>query len=436
MPLFMSLPPYQPSHHGESSPLGPREPERDGTALEQDLKRNFIVLFFHGMLGQTGFRLLQAPTFLPTYIATLTGSNAAAGMARAIQSLGSFVSPMVSARMIEHRTHVKRMAIGVGALMRLQILFLALIALFLPRELAIYLVWIAIGVWGLASGMQMVVFNFLLSKAIPIRHRGRLHGFRNLTSAITLLVVSAVAGWLLDRYGFPTGYGWAFLLSFVLTSSGLVFLLLLCEPPSEETRAPVPFLDRIRLVPVLLRDEPEFSRFVKARLFATAARAALPFYILTIREQVGLSGQQIGWLTMSFALSQGICALLWGFFADRSGFKAVFVGSMVCWLLANGLILLSPTLEAGYGIFFLVGAGLSGFQMAGVNLVLEFGDQKERAMRLATTHSFSELIGGLAYVAAAVAAATIPLAAIFVGAIGLQLLSLHQLSGLTEPRHA
>lgn len=434
MPLFMSLPPYQPSHHEESSAVAPRETIQ-GQAASRELKRNFIVLFFHGMLGQTGFRLLQAPTFLPTYIATLTGSNAAAGMARAIQSLGSFVSPMVSARMIEHRTHVKRMGIGVGALMRVQVLFLALIALLLPRELAIYLVWVAIGVWGLASGMQMVVFNFLLSKAIPISHRGRLHGFRNLTSAVTLLFVSAIAGWLLDRYGFPSGYGWAFLLSFVLTSAGLVFLLLLREPPSEEIRAPVPFLDRIRQVPALLRDEPQFARFVRARLFATGARAALPFYILTIREQVPLSGLQIGWLTMSFALSQGVCALLWGIFADRAGFKAVFVGSLVCWLLANGLILASPTLGAGYGIFFLVGAGLSGFQMAGVNLVLEFGDQKERAMRLATTHSFSELVGGLAYVGAAVAAATIPLAAIFVGAIGLQLLSLRELAGLGEPRH-
>ena len=33
-----------------------------------NLKRNFIAHFAHGMLGMTGFRLIYAPTFVPTYV--------------------------------------------------------------------------------------------------------------------------------------------------------------------------------------------------------------------------------------------------------------------------------------------------------------------------------------------------------------------------------
>ena len=85
--------------------------------LRSELKRNFVVLFFHGMLGQTGFQAASGAN-LPAHLHRHLDrqQRRRRNGKRAIQSLGSFVSPMVSARMIEHRTHVKRMGIGVGAL--------------------------------------------------------------------------------------------------------------------------------------------------------------------------------------------------------------------------------------------------------------------------------------------------------------------------------
>ncbi len=33
-----------------------------------NLKRNYLGNYLHGMLGMTGFRLVNAPTFLPAYL--------------------------------------------------------------------------------------------------------------------------------------------------------------------------------------------------------------------------------------------------------------------------------------------------------------------------------------------------------------------------------
>ena len=33
-----------------------------------NLKRNYLSMLAHGLFGMTGFRLLNAPTFLPAYI--------------------------------------------------------------------------------------------------------------------------------------------------------------------------------------------------------------------------------------------------------------------------------------------------------------------------------------------------------------------------------
>ena len=40
--------------------------------VEKNLPRNFAGHFIHGMLGMTGFRIFNAPTFLPAYLHLIT----------------------------------------------------------------------------------------------------------------------------------------------------------------------------------------------------------------------------------------------------------------------------------------------------------------------------------------------------------------------------
>lgn len=412
---------------------GPSSPE---TLSEKELRTNLIAFFVHGFLGQTGFRLLQAPTFLPTFVTALTGSSGAAGLARSIQSLGMFLSPWLAARMIERRSQTKALGMLFGAAMRLQILFLALLALIAPLPVARVALWPVLGAWGLCSGMQMVTFQFLLSKSVPTRHRGRLHGGRNFASGITLLVVSAVAGLVVQRYGFPKGYGLAFLLAFVLTSLGLLSLLALRETATARPRQPLGLLTRLRQFPRLLRQERSFAGFLRARLLATCGRGALPYYVLAVSERSHLDGVQIGGLTAAFAVSQGIAAVAWGFVADHSGFRRVFLLALACWMCGSLVVLVGGgRLSVAYLIFILVGAGYGGFMMASQNLVLEFGSDEDRAMRIATTSSLSEAVGTLGFLAAGVAATLVPLATLFVASLALHAVAAFELLRMRDPRH-
>ena len=98
----------------------PSEPSPKSAAAgpsEADVRFNFRLLLIHGMLGQTGFRLLGAPTFLPTYLSLLAGNNSVVGIARAVHSLGMSLSPYIGAWMVEHRKRVKRLAILFGGAM-------------------------------------------------------------------------------------------------------------------------------------------------------------------------------------------------------------------------------------------------------------------------------------------------------------------------------
>ena len=100
--------------------------------VRRQLPRNFVAHLAHGLLGQTGFRLLNAPTFVPAYIHLLSGSDLAVGLARALQSFGMALSPILGATTIEHRRRVLPVGFVVGGLMRVQVLGIALAAFLLP----------------------------------------------------------------------------------------------------------------------------------------------------------------------------------------------------------------------------------------------------------------------------------------------------------------
>ena len=69
--------------------------------VEKNLPRNFAGHFMHGMLGMTGFRIFNAPTFLPAYLHLITrampGSDFLVSLGVALQNAGGVLSPVIGA---------------------------------------------------------------------------------------------------------------------------------------------------------------------------------------------------------------------------------------------------------------------------------------------------------------------------------------------------
>jgi MFS family permease len=404
-------------------------------AADRDLPRNFSALLAHGLLGQTGFRLINAPTFLPHFASELAGAASGGTVMRALQSLGQFLSPLVAVAIVEHRPYAKRLGVVFGSAIRIQLLFLGLIALFVPPgSLALALVWLCVAMFGFAQGMQGVAFQVVMAKVIPLSRRGRLLGLRDLASGIVLIGVSAVGGLLLDRYGFARGNGFTFLLAFGLTSLGLGAFASVREPPGRELRSRSALRERMRDVPALLRAEPDFRRFLAARALGSLARGVLPLYVVWIGARYGISGARLGLLTIVFSLAQSASALGWGLLGDRVGYRRVLQGALLAWALGTGLLLLAPAIETAYVTYALVGAGLGGFMLSGQNLVLEFGSERDRALRIATHNSSTELVGAVGFLAAGALADLVGLESAFGASLALQAAAVVAIARMRDPR--
>src|SRR5436305_3456477 len=185
----------------------------------RNLKRNYAGHYLHGMLGMTGFRLVNAPTFVPAYLHMLSGSDVAVGLGLALQQLGGTVSPILGAAHIEHRRHVLPVSMVLGSLMRVAILGLAVSGWFLHGPPLLIAAMAFLFLLGLFSGPQNVAFQFLLGKLTPIRWRSRPQGWRNMTGGLIAAALSYFAGrYVVGRDVWGNGYCTTFRVAFVLAS--------------------------------------------------------------------------------------------------------------------------------------------------------------------------------------------------------------------------
>lgn len=382
--------------------LAAREAEYDAF-VARHLRRNFTGHFVHGMLGLTGFRLLYAPTLIPSYIHLLTGSAAFVGLGQALLQLGAIMSPIVGASRIEHRSRVLPYAIRVGSLMRVQILGLALAGWFLGGWILTTVTLVLFFLLGVFTGTQRVAFQMLMAKVIPIARRGRLQGYRNLTGGAIAAVLSYYAGaYLIERNVWGNGYATTFFVTFVLTSLGLTVLqFMMLEPDPVDVRKPVALRERMKDIPALLADR-DYRWFIIAQGLSIAGRVAAPFYVLVAAERMGMDGKTIGLLSLAFLGADTLSNLIWGNMGDRLGFRATFVTSIVLWIGGIVALLLATQSWMIVASFCALGAASAGYMMSATTMVLEFGAREDTAMRLALSTTVEgaiaavgPLLGGL-----------------------------------------
>jgi MFS family permease len=385
-------------------PPEPRDPEAAYERfVDANLKRNYAAHFLHGMLGMTGFRLVNAPTFVPAYLHSIGGSDALVGLGLSLQQLGAVASPIVGATQIEHRRRILPVSVVLGWLMRLQVLGLALSAWFLTGSAAIASALLFLFLLGLFQGPQRVAFQALMAKVIPVRLRGRLNAWRNLTGGLIAAGLSWAAGqYLVAGHVLGNGYAATFFLAFVLTSLGLAALrLLMREPEPVSVRPRTRFADRVRDVPQLILSDRSFAWFMLARTLAMGMRIGQPFYFLFAAAALGLSatedpaafGGALAILSLAYLGADTATNLAWGYLADRGGFRSVFLLGLTLQLAGVGALLAAETLPGMVAAFFLLGAAQSGYVMSTTNIVMEFGHRDDMAMRMALSNT-AEGAGG------------------------------------------
>lgn len=391
------------------------------------------------MLGQTGFRLVSAPTFLPAYLFALSGSDFVVGLARSLQALGTVASPVIGASLIGHRKKILGITLAASGLMRLQILGLAAAGFLLGVGGATVVAAVAfLALMGFFQGIAQVTMNSLRAKVIPVNRRGIVSGARNFLAGLVSAAVSYAAGaYVIDANLFGNGYSSVFLLAFVIASFGLGALALTREPKAGSVRSRESVVETFRAVGPILRRQPAFRRFFVARALGSCGRMALPFYILFAGTRMELTGATLGLLTTVWMLTSSTANLVWGMLADRRGYKVVMVATLACWTASHVQLLFVDSLVGVIVFFVLMGTASGGFNQSGQNMVLEFGRMEDIPIRLAASGSAVNLVGTIGPAIGGGIVALTGYVELFAATIALQAIALALIVvAVPEPRYA
>ena len=423
-----------------SSSVDTRQATQSAPSAEEQaarhLRRNAVVQLAHGLFGQTGFRLVSAPTFLPAYLFLLSGSEFAVGLARSLQAAGTVASPVIGAALIGHRKKILGMTLASSALMRVQILGLAVAGFLLGSGAEVVAIVALLALMGFFQGIAQVTMNSLRAKVIPVRRRGLVSGARNFLAGLTSASVSYVAGaYVIDANLFGNGYSSVFLLAFFITSIGWFALALTREPKATSARPRASVLATLRAVAPILRSQPAFRRFFAARALGACGSMALPFYILFFGTRLELTGTLLGTLTTIWMLTSSLANLFWGLLADRRGYKLVMVATLACWIASHVQLLFADDLAEVMVFFVLMGMASGGYNQSGQNMVLEFGRAEDIPIRLAASGTAVNLVAAIGPLLGGGIVALTGYVELFVTTIVLQAIALAIIAlAVPEPR--
>lgn len=360
---------------------------------------NFALLLLDGIFFRSSMAFWDPNTIIPSLIHDLYGSRFLTGLVPTLRYGGWYAPQLLVAKYAERTVYKKRLLL-LGYFM-ITGGYAALILLTLLASLS----WLkrspllVLGAYGLAcigDGVCGVPWWTLIAKTISPRKRGRLTGYSESAGALMAFGAGFVITAIISsgRFRFPAYYAVLFAIGIAASVVTIVAISLIKEPASSiGGQDGVSFWTFVKKAPVILRENPSYTRFVITKGLLMCHFLSLPFYITFARDVAGLPPQVVGEF-ISFQMVGGMLAsLVLGHLADRAGTRSAMILTGVGTFLIPCLPLVSSLLvSAGFvsprGIvvrgllsatYVLIGLANVGSLIAMGNYVLEISTPENRA---------------------------------------------------------
>jgi MFS family permease len=368
----------------------PSTPQEVTAFVRRNLGRNMAAGIVDAVFVALASQIISNETVIPLLVTRLGGSAVILGLVGALHNLGHFLPQLLMAGPTEERRYKKLMCFVWGGGGRLPFFAIGL-AILLWGEAAPGLALTAFvalrSLAALSMGMIIPAWVTLIGKVIPTTRRGVFLGFGRGLGAMLGVGGALLAGHLLETQPYPLNFALCFMLSAVAMVISWLGLAAHREPPDLVVKPRTPLARSLARLPGMVRGDANFRRFLSSRAVAMLGTMATSFVIVYGSQRFVVSGRDVGLLTATISVCQGVFYLLWGGIADRIGHKAVLCIGTLALAGASLVALATPVIGGLYVAFGLVGAALSSDAISGGNIVLEFAPEEERPTYIGLTNT-------------------------------------------------
>ncbi|HIC88295.1 MAG TPA: MFS transporter [Anaerolineae bacterium] len=369
-----------------------------------EVHRNFRWNFFwnalDGVFFSLGYSFVSSTTVLPVFVSHLTSSKVLIGLTTSLDSMGWLLPQLFTANYTERLARKKPFVVTISLISeRIGYLLLALLALFVATRspglalIGFFLIW----TWhNLGAGLVAPAWLDMIAKVIPSQWRGRFFGVSYSIGAALGLVGAYTSRVLLDRFGYPDGFAYCFLMAFVAVLISWVGLAQTREPPRLPRKQPVSNQEYLRRLPGVLQADVNFRNYLIGRILGILGEMSLGFLAVYAVQRFRLPDREAGGFTAALLIGQVIGYLAFGGLGDRWGHKRVLELVPLFMATAVGVAIRAPTMVWFYLVFLLVGAGRAGYIVSGFSLITQLSDEDNRPTYIGLTNTNLGISRGLA----------------------------------------
>lgn len=328
----------------------------------------YAIFIWHGIFLSLTMSMIDFNTVFPAMITDLVGSKIIFGILYSLMLGIPYLFSLLFGHFLStYRYRRKFLLIGIY-LRGLAFLGMAGFMLFFGERapwlvVGSFFVWIL--VFSLSGGLAGISYEDIFGKLVPKGERGKLYAVKQFASSLAAFG----GGWIIARVfsvsslPFPKNYALVLGIGFIGLVIASIAFWFIKEPPSPVTEDVRPSLaSLLRRVPAILRENPEFFRFIVVENLSSFSLMVMPFYMIFAKDRFHVSDVYIGRYFLFQVGGTIISNLLWGWLSGRFNSKKVV---RFC-LLLGGLIPLVALGIAHLGanlfviVFLLVGFVFSG----------------------------------------------------------------------------
>ncbi len=354
---------------------------------------NFLLQVITQFFTKLGDAIANPKTILAWLLAALSAPGVFTAFLVPVRESGSLIPQLVIASFVR-RQAVRKWTFVFGSILQaLSVLGMAMVAVKLTGTAAGIGLLSALVLFSLSRGLCSVASKDVLGKTVPRTRRGRVNGWsQSLAGAITIGV-----GIMLLFDGSEDGDKNVYLLLLVI-AAGLWFVAsvsyaLIREFPGATEGGGNALTEAVKRLG-LLRNDPDFRRFVIARSLLLCSSLSAPFFIMLAHERTEGALVVLGLFVIADGFASLVSAPFWGRFADISSRRVMVLAGSCAALVGIFLVGTVHGLPALAGsawlyplFFFLLAIAHAGVRLGRKTYIVDLAGGNKRTDYVAVSNT-------------------------------------------------
>lgn len=356
-------------------PVPSRTDQELAIEVERHYKWNYAVNLLDGASFWFGMSFISSSTILPLFVSKLTSNPLPIGLLAVFAQSAWFLPQLFTANAVERLARRKPVIVNLGLFTeRLPLWGLIVAAMLATRSplLAMTVFFVSYAGHGFGAGIVAPAWQELIARCFPVNRRGGFLGLTNFLGAGTGALGAVYSAWLLRTFPFPTNFAYTFTVAAGMILLSWFFLSLTREPARAVTVPRKSNREFLVGLPVVLRYDHNFRRFLIARMLMALGSMGGGFVTVAAVQRWHVPDATVGIYTAVLLLGQTVANLVFGFLADHFGHKLCLELSAAASALGFGLAWLAASAEWYYGVFALSGIASSAILGSAILVVMEF----------------------------------------------------------------